>query len=192
MFLVAIQRGMSSLFAFRCVPFCFRATFAVGGVTGGVDLDCCFGFRDRLSVSELSLFVFYFSPLLAAGSFHCYRLCRDYGKEQGIGIEALEAILMDDGFRGSSVLSFFPTEKIANKNCGCGCTGASIPFLFFLRFSWLMEIAGAGTSWKLKLLEDCTATPNQDCGCSRRLHQLFDSYCYGDGSNHLIFVTRIK
>jgi len=76
MFLVAIQRGMSSLFAFRCVPSCFRAIFAVGGVTGGVDLDCCVGFRDRLRLSELSLFVFFFSPLLAAGSFHCYRLCR--------------------------------------------------------------------------------------------------------------------
>jgi len=49
-FLVSIQRGMSSLFAFRCFPFCFRATFAVGGVTGGVDLDCCVGFRDRLSL----------------------------------------------------------------------------------------------------------------------------------------------
>eukprot|EP00258_Populus_trichocarpa_P022241 XP_024438260.1 uncharacterized protein LOC112323296 isoform X2 [Populus trichocarpa] len=69
----------------------------------------------------------------------------DYGKEQDMGIEALEAMLMDDEFRG-----------------------------------------------KLKLLEDCTATPDPDCGCSRGLHQLFDSYCYGDGSNHLIFVTRTK
>ncbi|KAJ6976802.1 hypothetical protein NC653_028846 [Populus alba x Populus x berolinensis] len=60
-------------------------------------------------------------------------------------------------------------------------------FLFFLRFSWLMEIAG-----KLKLLEVCTATPNPDCGCSRGLNHLFCSYCYGNGSNHLIFVTRIK
>jgi hypothetical protein len=51
-FLVAIQRGMSSIFGFRC----------------------CVDFRDRLSLSELSLFVFYF-PLLAAGSFRCYRLC---------------------------------------------------------------------------------------------------------------------
>lgn len=85
-----------------------------------------------------------------------------------------------------AILSFFlPTEKIANKICGCGCTGASIPFLFFLRFRWLMEIAG-----KLKLLEDCSATPNPNCGCS--LNQLFCSYCYGNGSNHLIFVTRIK
>ncbi|KAG6753715.1 hypothetical protein POTOM_041712 [Populus tomentosa] len=45
---------------------------------------------------------------------------------------------------------------------------------------------------KLKLLEDCTATPNPDCGCSRGLNHLFCSYCYGNGSNHLIFVTRIK
>ncbi|KAJ6888025.1 hypothetical protein NC652_029131 [Populus alba x Populus x berolinensis] len=52
---------------------------------------------------------------------------------------------------------------------------------------WLMEIAG-----KLKPLEDCTATPNPDCGCSRGLNHLFCSYCYGNGSNHLIFVTRIK
>ncbi|KAJ6888026.1 hypothetical protein NC652_029131 [Populus alba x Populus x berolinensis] len=50
-----------------------------------------------------------------------------------------------------------------------------------------MEIAG-----KLKPLEDCTATPNPDCGCSRGLNHLFCSYCYGNGSNHLIFVTRIK
>uniref|UniRef100_A0A3N7FT09 Uncharacterized protein n=1 Tax=Populus trichocarpa TaxID=3694 RepID=A0A3N7FT09_POPTR len=30
-----------------------------------------------------------------------------------------------------AILSFFcfPTEKIANKICGCCCTGASIPFL---------------------------------------------------------------
>ena len=43
------------------------------------------------------------------------------------------------------------------------------------------------------LLEDCTATPNPNCGCSGGgVHQLFDGYCYGDGSNHLIFVTRIK
>ncbi|KAL9334701.1 hypothetical protein Peur_071882 [Populus x canadensis] len=30
---------------------------------------------------------------------------------------------------GNSELFFFPTEKIANKICGCCCTGASIPFL---------------------------------------------------------------
>jgi hypothetical protein len=51
-----------------------------------------------------------------------------------------------------AILSFFlPTEKIANKICGCGCTGASIPFLFFLRFRWLMEIAGTGTSCMFKI-----------------------------------------
>jgi hypothetical protein len=75
---------------------------------------------------------------------------------------------------------------------------------------------------KLKLLEDCSATPDPECGCyccgdgSNQLIfsvifinfltatvmemlpfavvfiNFFDSYCYGDGSNQLIFVTRIK
>ncbi|KAL9372195.1 hypothetical protein Peur_034439 [Populus x canadensis] len=101
---------------------------------------------------------------------------------------------------------FFPTEKIADKICGCCCTGASIPFLSEIHverlynqtqnalfsFSITAKIKFCFVSGKLKLLEDCTATPGRDCGCSRGLQQLFDSYCYGDGSNHLIFVTRIK
>ncbi|KAJ6888023.1 hypothetical protein NC652_029131 [Populus alba x Populus x berolinensis] len=156
-FLVAIQRGMSSLFAFRCFPICLCATFAVGGVTSGVDLDGCVGFCDRLSLSELSLFVFfYFFPILAAGSFHRLRLCRGLvvmlremriargdglrWRSVGFGFVEYRGIILllqgknsnrdlEEGRDRRRLKLSSLTENIANKICGCCCTGASIPFL---------------------------------------------------------------
>jgi len=49
----------------------FRSTSAAGGATSGVVLDGCVGCRDSLSLSEFSLFEFFFFRLLAAGSFRC-------------------------------------------------------------------------------------------------------------------------
>jgi len=51
---------LHSLSAFCCFRFCFLAPSAAGGVTSGVGLDGCVGCRDRLSLLQLSLFVFFF------------------------------------------------------------------------------------------------------------------------------------
>ncbi|KAJ6976800.1 LOW QUALITY PROTEIN: hypothetical protein NC653_028844 [Populus alba x Populus x berolinensis] len=301
-FLVAIQRGMSSLFAFRCFPFCLCATFAVGGVTSGVDLDSCVGFCDPLSLSELSLFVWIVSLLTAMPWFGGYggswfngyvgvgramaelrwavgemRIARGDGLrwwsvgfgsveyrgiilllqrknsnldlEEGRDRRRLKLSSLTVGKGGEhgadfqeprvylteiadllimawtildrnsrpclhAILSsfFFPTEKIANKICGCCCTGASIPFLSEIHVDRLYnQTQNALFSFSITaMIKFCfvsgsqihegnrgcrrtaTATPNRDCGCSRGLQQLFDSDCDGDGPNHLIFVTRIK
>lgn len=61
---------------------------------------------------------------------------------------------------------------------------------------WVTKLSTNDITYLLQGNRGCrrtaTATPNRDCGCSRGLQQLFDSDCYGDGPNHVIFVTRIK
>ncbi|KAJ6888021.1 hypothetical protein NC652_029129 [Populus alba x Populus x berolinensis] len=61
---------------------------------------------------------------------------------------------------------------------------------------WVTKLSTNDITYLLQGNRGCrrtaTATPNRDCGCSRGLQQLFDGDCYGDGPNHLIFVTRIK
>ncbi|KAJ6888007.1 hypothetical protein NC652_029119 [Populus alba x Populus x berolinensis] len=127
------------------------------------------------------------------------------GGEHG-AVSSIKIYIWCGGIR----VNFGLLKKIANKICGCCCTGASIPFLSEIHVDRLYnQTQNALFSFSITaMIKFCfvsgsqihegnrgcrrtaTATPNRDCGCSRGLQQVFDSDCYGDGPNHL--VTRIK
>ncbi|KAL9334704.1 hypothetical protein Peur_071885 [Populus x canadensis] len=175
----------------------FSSTSAAGGVTSGVFLDGCVGCRYSLNLSEFSLFDWIVSLLSAMPRFGGYA-GNWFNGYVGVG-RAMAELRWAAGFfclegdencqgRWVAVASMERSSTWESKHWK--------PYLWMMNFEldqfyfqWEKEV---NRELETEAVGGLQSTPNRDCGCSRGLQQLFDSYCYGDGSNHLIFVTRIK